>query len=153
MELRALRRARAAAAHTRIRVAHAGVWAAPRRPPAAGLPGELGAAVDGAHAAPGWGRRGADAAAAAAARLPPQVIHVDLVADWYVYGFIRLTVAALVEVGRRRVTPSAFAAAVAAGDRDAFRYAAPASGLCLMEVGYEGDDDPWGGGAGWRCDA
>lgn len=104
-------------------------------------------------AASGWARRGSRGGGGGEPppRVPPQVIHVDIVADWYVYGFIRLTVAALVEVGRRRVTPAAFTAAVAAGDRGAFRYAAPASGLCLMEVGYEGDDDPWAGRGGWQC--
>ncbi|GAB0498009.1 hypothetical protein MMPV_009348 [Pyropia vietnamensis] len=152
VELTALRRSRSAATHTRIRVAHAGVWAAPLVPPVGGLPGEVAGDVRSAPGWAGWGverGEGGDAAASKVTAARAQTIHVDLVADWYVYGFIRLAVAGLVEVGRRRMSPAAFEAAVAAGDRRAFPYAAPAAGLCLMEVGYDADDDPWGRGGGW----
>ena len=50
---------------------------------------------------------------------------------------MRLLTAALVEVGAGAMSLNDFGRAVSHGDRHALKSAAPAKGLCLMEVGYD----------------
>jgi tRNA pseudouridine38-40 synthase len=67
----------------------------------------------------------------------PYIVELEVKADWFVYGMMRLLAAALVEVGRGAWSLSDFDRAVETGDRSAVRHSAPAAGLCLLEVGYE----------------
>lgn len=73
----------------------------------------------------------------------PHIVHVDIKATWFVYGMMRLITATLVRVGAGLVSFEQFASVLDRGDRDAIKSSAPASGLCLMEVGYPDDLNPF----------
>ena len=64
-------------------------------------------------------------------------IQVELQAAGFLYGMVRLVMGLLVNVGRRRLTPSAFTELWQSGRRDLVKHAAPARGLCLLRVGYQ----------------
>lgn len=71
------------------------------------------------------------------------LLHLDVTADWFVYGMMRLLAATLVQVGAGRLSVKRFAEIVEHGRRDHVLFSAPASGLCLMRVGYPPDVDPF----------
>lgn len=73
------------------------------------------------------------------------MIEVCIVANWFVYGMMRLLTAALVEVGRGEISVDDFRNIVRTGNRSAITYSAPAGGLCLMEVGYAQHRNPFRG--------
>lgn len=70
------------------------------------------------------------------------LLHVDLVADGFLYGMARAIVGTLVEVGRGRRAPETVAVLLSRGDRREAGGAAPAQGLALRRVGYRSDDAP-----------
>lgn len=73
------------------------------------------------------------------------IIEIDVTADWFVYGMMRLLAVALVKVGMGEISPEAFRKIVEEGDRATVKTSAPAAGLCLMRVGYASDVDPFVG--------
>lgn len=70
-------------------------------------------------------------------------IHVDVSADWFVYGMMRLLVASLVRVGQRRCSIGEFQRIVKEGDRACVVQGAPSNGLCLLRVEYDETEDPF----------
>lgn len=71
-----------------------------------------------------------------------ELLHLDLVADGFLYGMVRAVAGTLWQVGRR-ARPAADVAAVRdARDRGRAGPAAPAHGLTLERVGYRGDALP-----------
>lgn len=74
---------------------------------------------------------------------PDGVFHIDITATWFVYGMMRFLAAAIVEVGLGRLAVDKFVQHVHSRDRAAFKNSAPAAGLCLMEVGYLAQMDPF----------
>lgn len=71
------------------------------------------------------------------------LVHLDVIADWFVYGMMRLLAATLVQVGTGRMSVPQFAEIVEHNRRDQVLFSAPASGLCLMQVGYPSHVDPF----------
>ncbi len=63
-------------------------------------------------------------------------IHIEIQADGFLYGMVRLLVGMLVEVGRRQRSPDSFTELWKEQRREEVKYAAPAHGLCLLRVGY-----------------
>lgn len=72
------------------------------------------------------------------------LVELEVCANWYVYGMMRLLVAALVQVGTHALTIEEFIRIAESGNRASIKHAAPASGLCLMQVGYPENVDPFG---------
>ncbi len=70
------------------------------------------------------------------------LLHVDLVADGFLYGMARAIVGTLVEVARGQRTPGSVADLLASRDRRRAGAAAPAHGLTLMAVGTRDDPAP-----------
>lgn len=70
-------------------------------------------------------------------------IFVDVTADWFVYGMMRLLTSALVDVGTKQLSVDEFVRRVHAQDRASFKSSAPANGLCLMQVAYPELVDPF----------
>ena len=64
-------------------------------------------------------------------------VQVELQAAGFLYGMVRLVMGLLVQVGRGRLTPTAFTELWQSGRRDMVKHAAPAQGLCLLRVGYQ----------------
>jgi tRNA pseudouridine38-40 synthase len=64
------------------------------------------------------------------------VIELEVRANWFVHGMMRLIAAALVEVGRGAISVEDFRSIVVTGDRGRVKHSAPAAGLCLLDVGY-----------------
>ena len=62
----------------------------------------------------------------------------DVEANAFLPQQVRRTVGALVQVGRGKQSPDDFRRLLASGERGAATFAAPAQGLCLMAVRYEG---------------
>lgn len=65
------------------------------------------------------------------------IITVEIQADGFLYGMVRLIMGLLIEVGRKKLTPNDFTQIWQTQDRPAVKYSAPAKGLCLLRVGYE----------------
>lgn len=63
-------------------------------------------------------------------------IHLEIQADGFLYGMIRLLVGMLVEVGNGKLSPEAFTQLWKTQRREAVKYSAPAKGLCFLRVGY-----------------
>ncbi len=63
-------------------------------------------------------------------------LHLEIQADGFLYGMVRLLVGLLVEVGRGRLSPQNFNDLWQNRQRDQVKYSAPAKGLCLLRVGY-----------------
>jgi tRNA pseudouridine38-40 synthase len=63
-------------------------------------------------------------------------IHIELQADGFLYGMVRLIVGLLVQVGRGQRTLDNFTDLWVNQKRQEVKYAAPAHGLCLLRVGY-----------------
>lgn len=63
-------------------------------------------------------------------------LHLEIQANGFLYGMVRLLVGMLVEVGIQKRSPEEFTAIWQARRRDLVKYSAPARGLCLLRVGY-----------------
>ena len=65
-----------------------------------------------------------------------QFLHLEIQANGFLYGMVRLIVGMLVEVGRGKRSPESFTELWLNQRRDEVKYSAPAKGLCLLRVGY-----------------
>jgi tRNA pseudouridine38-40 synthase len=63
-------------------------------------------------------------------------LHVEIQANGFLYGMVRLLVGLLLEVGNGTRSPENFTDIWVNQRRDLVKYAAPAQGLCLLRVGY-----------------
>lgn len=63
-------------------------------------------------------------------------LHIEIQADGFLYGMVRLLVGLLVEVGIGKISPEEFTLLWQQRRRDLVKYSAPAKGLCLLRVGY-----------------
>lgn len=64
-------------------------------------------------------------------------LHLEIQANGFLYGMVRLLVGMLVEVGAGKRSPESFTELWLNERRDEVKYAAPAKGLCLLRVGYK----------------
>lgn len=71
------------------------------------------------------------------------LVELEVTADWFVYGMMRLLAATLVRVGAGQLTVAEFGEIVENGLRDRVTFSAPANGLCLLQVTYPRDVDPF----------
>jgi len=69
-------------------------------------------------------------------------VYVEMRASGFLYGFMRLLVGLLVEVGRSRLSVAEFTNIWQQRRRCDVRYAAPPHGLCLLDIGY--NENPFG---------
>ncbi len=65
------------------------------------------------------------------------LVHIEIQADGFLYGMVRLLVGMLVQVGSKERTVLNFTNIWEQERRDEVRYAAPPQGLCLLRVGYQ----------------
>jgi tRNA pseudouridine38-40 synthase len=63
-------------------------------------------------------------------------IHIEIQADGFLYGMVRLLVGMLVQVGTGQQAPTSFTQLWQEQRREEVKYAAPPQGLCLLRVGY-----------------
>jgi len=63
-------------------------------------------------------------------------VHIEIQANGFLYGMVRLLVALLVQVGTRQRSPDSFTELWSEQRREEVKSAAPAHGLCLLQVGY-----------------
>ena len=63
-------------------------------------------------------------------------IHIEIQANGFLYGMVRLLVGLLVQVGKGETSPEEFTQLWVNQRRDKVKYSAPAKGLCLLRVGY-----------------
>lgn len=63
-------------------------------------------------------------------------IHIEIQANGFLYGMVRLLVGLLVQVGKGERSPAEFTQLWVNQRRNEVKYAAPAHGLCLLRVGY-----------------
>lgn len=63
-------------------------------------------------------------------------IHIEIQANGFLYGMVRLLVGLLVQVGKGETSPEEFTQLWVNQRRDQVKYAAPPQGLCLLRVGY-----------------
>lgn len=63
-------------------------------------------------------------------------IQIEIQANGFLYGMMRLLVGLLVEVGRGKRSPCEFTEIWQQEQREKVKYSAPAKGLCLLRVGY-----------------
>ncbi len=63
-------------------------------------------------------------------------LHLEIQADGFLYGMVRLLVGMLLEVGIGKRSPENFTRVWQEQRRDLVKYSAPAKGLCLLRVGY-----------------
>lgn len=63
-------------------------------------------------------------------------LHIEIQADGFLYGMVRLLVGLLVQVGRGARSPDSFTQLWQQQRREEVKYAAPAHGLCLLRIGY-----------------
>ncbi|XWK90876.1 MAG: tRNA pseudouridine(38-40) synthase TruA [Phormidium sp.] len=63
-------------------------------------------------------------------------IHIEIQANGFLYGMVRLLVGLLVQVGKGETSPAEFTQLWVNQRRDEVKYSAPAKGLCLLRVGY-----------------
>lgn len=66
-----------------------------------------------------------------------QFLQIELQANGFLYGMVRLLMGILVQVGRGLLSVEEFTHLWQSRQRDRVKYAAPACGLCLLRVGYE----------------
>ena len=64
------------------------------------------------------------------------LVHIEIQANGFLYGMVRLLVGLLVEVGTGERSLDNFTEIWSNERRDQVKYAAPAKGLCLLRVGY-----------------
>lgn len=65
-----------------------------------------------------------------------QFIEIEIQANGFLYGMVRLLVGLLVQVGKGERSPEDFTEIWVNQRRHEVKYAAPAKGLCLLRVGY-----------------
>ncbi len=63
-------------------------------------------------------------------------IQLEIQANGFLYGMVRLLVGMLVEVGTGKRSPESFTEIWVNQNREEVKYSAPAKGLCLLRVGY-----------------
>ncbi|AKG23487.1 tRNA pseudouridine(38-40) synthase TruA [Calothrix sp. 336/3] len=63
-------------------------------------------------------------------------VHIEIQADGFLYGMVRLLVGMLIQVGTGERSLSNFYDIWKSERREEVKYAAPAHGLCLLRVGY-----------------
>jgi tRNA pseudouridine38-40 synthase len=63
-------------------------------------------------------------------------VHLEIQADGFLYGMVRLLVGLLVEVGTGSLSSASFTQLWQNRQREKVKYSAPAKGLCLLRVGY-----------------
>lgn len=63
-------------------------------------------------------------------------IYIEIQADGFLYGMVRLLVGMLIEVGIGKISPEKFTEIWVNQRREEVKYSAPAKGLCLLRVGY-----------------
>ncbi|MBR8827422.1 MAG: tRNA pseudouridine(38-40) synthase TruA [Gomphosphaeria aponina SAG 52.96 = DSM 107014] len=63
-------------------------------------------------------------------------VYIEIQADGFLYGMVRLLVGMLVEVGMGKRSPENFTQLWVDQRRELVKYSAPAKGLCLLRVGY-----------------
>lgn len=63
-------------------------------------------------------------------------LHLEIQANGFLYGMVRLLVGMLVEVGAGKRSPEGFTKLWSEQRREEVKYSAPAKGLCLLRVGY-----------------
>ncbi|NEO83206.1 MAG: tRNA pseudouridine(38-40) synthase TruA [Spirulina sp. SIO3F2] len=66
----------------------------------------------------------------------PPFIEVEIQADGFLYGMVRLLIGVLIEVGNGVRSLESFQKIWVNQRRDLVKYSAPAKGLCLLRVGY-----------------
>jgi tRNA pseudouridine38-40 synthase len=64
------------------------------------------------------------------------LLHIEIQADGFLYGMVRLLVGMLVQVGSGQRSLANFTQIWQQQRREEVKYAAPAQGLCLLRVGY-----------------
>lgn len=64
-------------------------------------------------------------------------LHLEIQADGFLYGMVRLLVGLLVDVGIGKLSPAEFTFLWQNRQRERVKYSAPAKGLCLLRVGYQ----------------
>lgn len=64
------------------------------------------------------------------------LIHIEIQANGFLYGMVRLLVGMLVDVGQGKLSLGQFQDIWKNEQRDLVKYSAPAKGLCLLRVGY-----------------
>ena len=69
------------------------------------------------------------------------LVHIEIQADGFLYGMVRLLVGMLVQVATGKRTKEDFTQIWQQERREEVKYAAPPQGLCLLRVGY--DDFPF----------
>ncbi|MDY6898722.1 MAG: tRNA pseudouridine(38-40) synthase TruA [Cyanobacteriota bacterium] len=69
------------------------------------------------------------------------LVHIEIQADGFLYGMVRLLVGMLVQVATGKQTQEDFTRIWQEERREEVKYAAPPQGLCLLRVGY--DDFPF----------
>lgn len=69
-------------------------------------------------------------------------IHIEIQADGFLYGMVRLLVGMLVKVGSHELELSKFTNIWKEEQRELVKYAAPPQGLCLLRVGYPANPFP-----------
>ena len=67
-------------------------------------------------------------------------VTLTVLGDGFLYNMVRIIAGTLMEVGTHKRAPGAIRAAIDTGDRLALGQTAPAKGLALMTVLYEGDE-------------
>ncbi|MEL6471823.1 MAG: tRNA pseudouridine(38-40) synthase TruA [Cyanobacteria bacterium J06623_4] len=65
-----------------------------------------------------------------------QFVQVELQANGFLYGMVRLVMGLVVQVGRGQLSPKEFTNIWQNQRRDLVKYSAPPQGLCLLRVGY-----------------
>lgn len=63
-------------------------------------------------------------------------LHLEIQANGFLYGMVRLLVGMLIEVGTGKRSPESFTELWVNQRREQVKYSAPAKGLCLLRVGY-----------------
>lgn len=71
-----------------------------------------------------------------------ELVVIDVIASWFVYGMMRFIAIALIQVGLHKWSVEDFCEIVEHADRSKVQSSAPASGLCLIRVDY-GSRDPF----------
>lgn len=64
------------------------------------------------------------------------LVHIEIQANGFLYGMVRLLVGMLVQVGSKQRSLKDFTNIWQTEDREKVKYAAPPQGLCLLRVGY-----------------
>eukprot|EP00188_Purpureofilum_apyrenoidigerum_P005503 Plantae.Rhodophyta-Purpureofilum_apyrenoidigerum.ctg7225.p1 GENE.Plantae.Rhodophyta-Purpureofilum_apyrenoidigerum.ctg7225~~Plantae.Rhodophyta-Purpureofilum_apyrenoidigerum.ctg7225.p1 ORF type:complete len:131 (+),score=17.53 Plantae.Rhodophyta-Purpureofilum_apyrenoidigerum.ctg7225:629-1021(+) len=76
-------------------------------------------------------------------RRKPAIVEVEVKADRFLYGMMRLLSASLVDVGTGKLSVCEFHNLLTAEDRSLVKTSAPAKGLCLLRVEYPSNLAPF----------